>query len=108
MGDQDMTRRTLLKGGGAALAGMTVLRVAGPASAFPGSGDEEDEAVVPWLDQPTTDPSPGPPPQLVWEELDSWITPNDEFFVVSTTTNLRSRPRTGGWTSPAWSPGPCR
>ena len=82
MGDQDMTRRTLLKGGGAALAGMTVLRVAGPASAFPGSGDE-DEEVVPWLDQPTTDPTPGPPPQLVWEELDSWYTPNDEFFVVS-------------------------
>ena len=32
----DVSRRTLLKGGGAALAGLTVLRVAGPAYAFPG------------------------------------------------------------------------
>ena len=32
---QEVSRRTLLKGGGAALAGLTVLRVAGPAHAFP-------------------------------------------------------------------------
>ena len=31
---QDVSRRTMLKGGGAALAGLTVLRVAGPAHAF--------------------------------------------------------------------------
>ena len=31
-----VSRRTLLKGAGATLAGMTVLRVAGPANAFPG------------------------------------------------------------------------
>jgi hypothetical protein len=36
MDDQGISRRTVLKGGGAALAGMTVLRVAGPAQAFPG------------------------------------------------------------------------
>ena len=36
MRHQDVSRRTLLKGGGAALAGLTVLRVAGPAHAFPG------------------------------------------------------------------------
>jgi hypothetical protein len=36
MENHEVSRRTLLKGGGAALAGMTVLRVAGPAQAFPG------------------------------------------------------------------------
>ena len=34
MEHQDISRRTLLKDGGAALAGLTVLRVAGPAQAF--------------------------------------------------------------------------
>jgi hypothetical protein len=33
---EDFDRRTLLKGGGAAFAGLTVLSVAGPAHAFPG------------------------------------------------------------------------
>ena len=37
MENYEVSRRTVLKGGGAALAGMTVLRVAGPAQAFPGS-----------------------------------------------------------------------
>jgi hypothetical protein len=32
---QDLDCRTLLKGGGAAVAGLTVLQVAGPAQAFP-------------------------------------------------------------------------
>ena len=73
---QDFDRRALLKGGGAAFAGLTVLRVAGPAHAFPGgSGPEE---VLPWLDQPPTSPD-----QLVWEELDSWLTPADDFFIVN-------------------------
>jgi hypothetical protein len=31
----EVSRRTLLKGGGAALAGLTMLQVAGPAHAFP-------------------------------------------------------------------------
>jgi hypothetical protein len=44
---EDMSRRTLLKGGGAALAGLTALRVSGPAHAFPGHPDEQ---VLPWLD----------------------------------------------------------
>jgi len=48
MENYDLSRRTLLKGGGTALAGLTVLRLAGPARAFAGqSGDE----VIPWLDQ---------------------------------------------------------
>src|SRR3954452_23351104 len=78
---QEISRRTLLKGGGAAVAGLTALQVAGPARAFPGHGAD---AVLPWLDQP----APNPVPQiaqnlLVWEELDSWITPADDFFVIS-------------------------
>jgi TAT (twin-arginine translocation) pathway-exported protein len=36
MTPREMSRRTLLKGGGAALAGATVLSVSGPAHAFPG------------------------------------------------------------------------
>jgi DMSO/TMAO reductase YedYZ molybdopterin-dependent catalytic subunit len=77
---QDMSRRTLLKGGSAAFAGLTVLRVAGPAHAFPGGHGEE--VVIPWLDQPSEPPF-DIPNQLVWEELDSWQTPADDFFVVS-------------------------
>ena len=49
---QDFDRRTLLKGGGAAFAGLSVLKVAGPAHAFPGHPGEEE--VLPWIDQPPT------------------------------------------------------
>ena len=78
---EQITRRTVLKGGGAALAGYTVMRLAGPVEAFPGGG--QDEQVLPWVDQPAPNPVPdavGHP--LVWEELDSRITPADEFFTV--------------------------
>jgi DMSO/TMAO reductase YedYZ molybdopterin-dependent catalytic subunit len=75
------TRRAVLVGGGAALAGLTMLRFAIPAEAFPArSGDE----VVPWRA-----PRPGEPPadqvgqQLDWEKLDSWITPSDRFFWIA-------------------------
>jgi DMSO/TMAO reductase YedYZ molybdopterin-dependent catalytic subunit len=76
----EISRRTLLKDGGAALAGLTVLRVAGPAHAFGQSGGE----VIPWLDQPP----PFPFPEfggnvLKWEELDSWLTPTDNFHFVN-------------------------
>src|SRR4051794_12451328 len=76
-----MSRRTLLKGGGAAFAGLTIVQVAGPAHAFPGHAGDE---VIPWLDQPAANPVPQiVPRQLVWENLDSWLTPADEFFIVS-------------------------
>lgn len=76
----EMSRRTLLKGGTASLAGLTALKVAGPAHAFPGEGGE----VIPWLDQPAANPIPANVRNLlVWEELDSRITPAEEFFVVS-------------------------
>jgi DMSO/TMAO reductase YedYZ molybdopterin-dependent catalytic subunit len=76
----NISRRTLLKQS-AALAGLSVLQVAGPSHAFEQSG----ERVIPWLDQPT--PSPAPPTGagnfLKWEELDSWLTPANNFFYVN-------------------------
>ena len=74
------SRRTLLKHGGAALAGLSVLRLAGPARAFQ---DAPGGEVIPWLDQP--EPNPVPEvivQQLDWERLDSWLTPPDQFFVI--------------------------
>ena len=77
-----MSRRTLLKGGSAAFAGLTVLRVAGPAHAFPGG--HRDEVVIPWLDRPAPNPVPEViVRQLDWEALDSWRTPRDQFFVIN-------------------------
>jgi DMSO/TMAO reductase YedYZ molybdopterin-dependent catalytic subunit len=76
-----MTLRTALRGfGGAALAGLSVLRLSGPTSAF--QDDTRGEA-IPWLDQPDENPVPEIiVQQLTWEELDSWITPNGDFFVI--------------------------
>ena len=75
-----ISRRTLMNRGGAALAGLSVLRVAGPTAAFqtPATGE-----VIPWLDQP--EPNPVPEvivQQLDWEQLESWLTPTDDFFVI--------------------------
>jgi hypothetical protein len=75
MEHQGVSRRTLLKGGGAALAALTMLRVAGPTHAF----GQPSEEVIPWLDQP---PANGGN-QLVWEALDSWLTPAHNFFYVN-------------------------
>jgi DMSO/TMAO reductase YedYZ molybdopterin-dependent catalytic subunit len=94
MENEGVSRRSLLKSGGRALAGLTVLQVAGPASIFGPPGEE----VIPWLDQPT--PSPFPPSglgnQLVWEELDSQLTPAHNFFHV----NHYGQPE--GVDDPAW------
>jgi DMSO/TMAO reductase YedYZ molybdopterin-dependent catalytic subunit len=100
---QGVSRRTLLKDGVAALAGLTVLRVAGPTHAFPGNSGEGDaiawddaqpdpehamahpgEEVIPWVDQPAENPVPDNVGNLlVWEALDSWLTPADNFFFVN-------------------------
>jgi DMSO/TMAO reductase YedYZ molybdopterin-dependent catalytic subunit len=77
---RDMSRRTLLKGGGAALAGLSALQVAGPAHAFPGGGP--GEVVIPWLDQPPDPPFSGAQ-LLKWEELDSFYTDPRKFMIVS-------------------------
>jgi DMSO/TMAO reductase YedYZ molybdopterin-dependent catalytic subunit len=75
-----ISRRTLVKQGGAALGALSVLRVAGPTRAFPAAQDAE---VIPWLDQP--EPNPVPEvivQQLDWEQLESWQTPTEDFFVI--------------------------
>ena len=74
------SRRTLLRTGGAALAGLSVLRLTGPARAFQNEAGGE---VIPWLDQPEANPAPEViVRQLEWERLDSWLTPPDQFFVI--------------------------
>ena len=79
---QQVSRRTVLKGGGTALAGLTMVRVAGPVEAFPGPPgqdqtidtlDDRDDSsqalqrssgqVIPWLDQPPPSPVLRPSPE---------------------------------------------
>ena len=76
MEQREIPRRTVLKTAGAA-----AVTIAGPARA----AGAADEVVIPWLDQP----APVPPEAanivghpLIWENLDSRHTPNDEFFTV--------------------------
>ena len=54
-----ISRRALLQQGSAAVAGLSVLRVAGPTAAFqtPVAGE-----VIPWLDQPEPNPAPSAAP----------------------------------------------
>lgn len=102
MEQQDFSRRALLRGGGAALAGLS-LQVTDPVHALarePGQ-DRQDawddhppdpseslgqpgDVVIPWLDQPPPFPFPGGAgDQLVWEELDSWLIPPEKFHFVT-------------------------
>jgi DMSO/TMAO reductase YedYZ molybdopterin-dependent catalytic subunit len=76
----DIPRREFIINGSAALTAMALFH-ASRAYAYPG---RPGEAVIPWLDQPTENPNPvGIQTQLLWEDLDSWITPNDKFFSIS-------------------------
>jgi DMSO/TMAO reductase YedYZ molybdopterin-dependent catalytic subunit len=97
-----VSRRSVLKGGGAALAGLSVLRVGVPEHAFGGQSGRSDviaadEAqavsaqafpntggeVIPWLDQPAPNPIPGGVGNLLeWEAIDSFLTPANDFFFV--------------------------
>jgi DMSO/TMAO reductase YedYZ molybdopterin-dependent catalytic subunit len=80
MAESIISRRSLLATSAATFAGFTALRLAGPASAFQ---DDTNSEVIPWLDQPEPNPVPDQiVHQLVWEELDDWITPNEDFFVI--------------------------
>jgi DMSO/TMAO reductase YedYZ molybdopterin-dependent catalytic subunit len=80
MEDQQISRRALLKGSGAALAGLSVLQVAGPPHAFGQTGEQ----VIPWVDQPAPNPIPANVGKLLsWEALDSWLTPVQNFFFVN-------------------------
>ena len=79
MARQEVSRRMLLKSGVAVAGlGLTPHLWSRAFAAQPG------EVVVPWLDQPAENPVPEVAANLLeWEELDSWITPNSEFFSVS-------------------------
>ena len=80
-----LTRREALKVGAAGAVGLSVLTVAGPATAAP-PAQGADTVVVPWLDQPPPVPEPAQQVirrQLVWEDLDDRITPNAEHFVIA-------------------------
>jgi DMSO/TMAO reductase YedYZ molybdopterin-dependent catalytic subunit len=75
-----LQRREFITTGSAALAAFAVFQ-SQFAEAFP---SRKDEKVLAWLDQPTKNPDPvGVQSQLVWENLDSWVTPNDKFFSIS-------------------------
>lgn len=74
-----LPRRDFIKGG-AALAALAAFQ-SSFAHAFPG---RPGETVIPWLDQPAPNPVPAViQTQLVWEDLDSWVTPNDKFFSIA-------------------------
>ncbi|SDC58690.1 DMSO/TMAO reductase YedYZ, molybdopterin-dependent catalytic subunit [Variovorax sp. CF079] len=81
MDAKDMARRQLMRQGGAALAGLALLHSHLLAQAFPARPGEE---VIPWLDQPPSNPSGGVVENLPqWEELSSFLTPTDKFFRVA-------------------------
>jgi DMSO/TMAO reductase YedYZ molybdopterin-dependent catalytic subunit len=76
----ELQRRDFLTQGSAALGGLTILHTPLLAQAFP---SRPGEKVLPWADQPPANPVPEVVRnQLKWEELNSWLTPNDKFFGV--------------------------
>lgn len=75
-----LQRRQFLTYGSGALAGLAILHAPFVAWAFP---SRPGEKVLPWADQPPANPVPEEVRnQLKWEELNSWLTPNDKFFGV--------------------------
>jgi DMSO/TMAO reductase YedYZ molybdopterin-dependent catalytic subunit len=80
MDTREISRRKLLWQGSAAFAGLALAHSPWIVQAFPSRPGEE---VIPWLDQPPANPSGGVVENLQkWEELSSWVTPNDKFFSV--------------------------
>jgi DMSO/TMAO reductase YedYZ molybdopterin-dependent catalytic subunit len=75
-----LPRREFIIKGSAALAALAVFQ-SRFAQAFP---SRAGETVVPWLDKLAENPVPEViKTQLVWEDLDSWVTPNDKFFSIA-------------------------
>ena len=83
MDKRTVSRRDAMLAGGAFAAGLAFLRLERLVEALP---LDQGEVVLPWLDQPAELPLPAAAAihqQLVWEELDSWITPTDKFFTIN-------------------------
>src|SRR5215207_2430733 len=75
------SRREFIVTSSATFAALTALQSGILAHAFP---SQEGEMVVPWLDQPPENPVPQVVVnQLEWEQLNSWLTPNDQFFSIA-------------------------
>jgi DMSO/TMAO reductase YedYZ molybdopterin-dependent catalytic subunit len=75
-----LQRRDFIVKGSAALATLAMFQ-SRLAQAFP---SRQGETVIPWLDQPAENPVPEIiKTQLVWEDLDTWVTPNDKFFSIA-------------------------
>jgi DMSO/TMAO reductase YedYZ molybdopterin-dependent catalytic subunit len=75
-----LQRRELIQGS-AAVAAIAALHTARRAYAFP---TRSGEKVVEWTDKLPPNPVPEViKNQLVWEDLDSWVTPNDKFFSIA-------------------------
>jgi DMSO/TMAO reductase YedYZ molybdopterin-dependent catalytic subunit len=78
MNKHTLSRRAFLAQSGIGLTGLALFN---SARAF---ALQADEMVIPWLDQPAENPAP----QVIanqhkWEELNTWITPNDQFFGIA-------------------------
>lgn len=75
-----LSRRELLVAGGATMATMALLN----SRLTQAAPLRQGEVVLPWLDQPEENPVPEViDNQLVWEEVNAWITPNDQFFGIA-------------------------
>lgn len=80
MAEPNMSRRELLQRS-AVLAGLGMFSFPGVAQTFQ---TRPGEKVLPWLDQPGEIPLPDVVQNLLdWEKLDSWMTPNAQFFNVA-------------------------
>lgn len=80
MAASEVSRREVIKKG-AAITGLSLFPFPWLAQAFQSQPGEE---VLPWLDQPEENPEPEVTANLLdWQNLDSWITPNNQFFSVS-------------------------
>jgi len=75
------SRREFILTSSATFAAFTALQSGILAHAFPSQVGEE---VIPWLDQPPENPVPQVVAnQLQWEQLNSWLTPNEQFFSIA-------------------------
>lgn len=74
-----LSRRAFLAQTGSTLAGLALLN--SPLRAF---ALQDGDVLIPWLDQPAENPVPDIiGNQQTWENLGSWITPNDQFFSIA-------------------------